>query len=319
MPVFFLQGLIGRVLPAAGDLLRPRGARVPGRRADGHAGAGPDPARARRRSSDASSPLARWLQRGYEALLTRIVARPRPAYAAVGAIVRRRPAVVAAQLGQSLLPDFKERDFLMHWVTAPGTSHAGGDPHLDRGLQRAARRSPASATAARTSGRRCMADEPYGIHFGENWISVDPDVDYDKTLAADPGGRRRLSRPPARRPDLPQGADPRGADGIERRDRRAHLRRRPRRPARRRRRRSRQAMAEIDGLDRAARRAAGRHPAGRGRGRPRGRASVTASSRATCGARPSACIAGEEVGDIFRDGKAYDVTVWSTPDDRATA
>ena len=25
--------------------------------------------------------------------------------------------------GSALLPDFKERDFLMHWVTAPGTSH----------------------------------------------------------------------------------------------------------------------------------------------------------------------------------------------------
>jgi imidazolonepropionase-like amidohydrolase len=25
------------------------------------------------------------------------------------------------QLGKSLLPDFKERDFLMHWLTKPGT------------------------------------------------------------------------------------------------------------------------------------------------------------------------------------------------------
>ena len=24
-------------------------------------------------------------------------------------------------------------------------------------------------------------------------------------------------------------------------------------------------------------------------------------------------LAGEEIGDIFRDGKAYDVNVWSTP------
>ena len=27
-------------------------------------------------------------------------------------------------------------------------------------------------------------------------------------------------------------------------------------------------------------------------------------------------VAGEEVGDIFRDGKAYDVVVWSTPETR---
>src|SRR2546429_4449588 len=30
---------------------------------------------------------------------------------------------VYPRLGQSLLPNFKERDFLMHWVTTPGTSH----------------------------------------------------------------------------------------------------------------------------------------------------------------------------------------------------
>jgi Cu/Ag efflux pump CusA len=29
-----------------------------------------------------------------------------------------------------------------------------------------------------------MADEPYGIYFTENWISVDPSVDYDKTLTS---------------------------------------------------------------------------------------------------------------------------------------
>jgi Cu/Ag efflux pump CusA len=28
------------------------------------------------------------------------------------------------------------------------------------------------------------ADEPYGVYFTENWISVDPAVDYDKTLAS---------------------------------------------------------------------------------------------------------------------------------------
>ena len=33
-------------------------------------------------------------------------------------------------------------------------------------------------------GQAFLADEPYGINFGENWISVDPKVDYDKTLAS---------------------------------------------------------------------------------------------------------------------------------------
>ena len=29
-------------------------------------------------------------------------------------------------------------------------------------------------------------------------------------------------------------------------------------------------------------------------------------------------VAGEEVGDVFRDGRAYDVQVWSTPETRAS-
>src|SRR6185436_11967807 len=32
----------------------------------------------------------------------------------------------------------------------------------------------------------------------------------------------------------------------------------------------------------------------------------------------STLVAGEEVGDIFRDGKAYDTVVWSTPETRSS-
>ena len=68
------------------------------------------------------SPITRWLQRKYETLLTRIIRTPRPAFATVAVIVLIG-AVVYPRLGTALLPDFKERDFLMHWVTTPGTSH----------------------------------------------------------------------------------------------------------------------------------------------------------------------------------------------------
>ena len=86
-----------------------------------------------------TSPVARVLQDRYERILARIIRSTRPAFASVG-IISVVGVIVASQLGQSLLPDFKERDFLMHWVTAPGTSH----PEEVR-----------ISTAARTSGRRC--------------------------------------------------------------------------------------------------------------------------------------------------------------------
>ena len=57
------------------------------------------------------SPLVRWLHRGYDAVLSRIVKTPRSAYITVGVIVVAG-LLVLPQLGQSLLPSFKERDFL---------------------------------------------------------------------------------------------------------------------------------------------------------------------------------------------------------------
>ena len=43
-------------------------------------------------------------------------------------------------------------------------------------------------------GQALLADEVYGVDFGENWISVDKKVDYDETLAAVHEDGRGLSR-----------------------------------------------------------------------------------------------------------------------------
>ena len=67
------------------------------------------------------SPLVGWLQRGYDRLLAPIIRSPKPAYATVGALMVAG-AVTLPLLGQALLPTFQERDFLMHWISAPGTS-----------------------------------------------------------------------------------------------------------------------------------------------------------------------------------------------------
>src|ERR671914_1236947 len=67
------------------------------------------------------APLVRRLKRGYEAALTRVIARPVAALVGAAALAVSG-LVVTPLLRQSLLPDFKERDFLMHWLTKPGTS-----------------------------------------------------------------------------------------------------------------------------------------------------------------------------------------------------
>jgi CzcA family heavy metal efflux pump len=126
------------------------------------------------------SPVVPWLQRAYVALLARIIPVPARAYAAVGAMML--VGVVGwSQLGQSLLPDFKERDFLMHWLAKPGTSH----PEMYRITAQASkelRAIPGVQNFGAHIGRAVVADEVVGMYFAENWVSVDPKADYDGTL-----------------------------------------------------------------------------------------------------------------------------------------
>ncbi len=127
-------------------------------------------------------PLTRWLQGIYGRALAAIIRRPRPALAATALTIVAGLGVVPF-LGQSLLPEFKERDFLMHWVTKPGTSHA---ENVRIGIQasRELRAIPGVRNFGSHIGRAIEGDEVYGVNFSENWISIDPNVDYDTTRNA---------------------------------------------------------------------------------------------------------------------------------------
>jgi CzcA family heavy metal efflux pump len=128
------------------------------------------------------SPLVPWLQRHYGYVLERIVRRPRYAFATV-ALIAMLGIVTVPQLGQSLLPEFKERDFLMHWVTDPSTSHPE-EVRITTLASKELRAIPGVRNFGAHIGQALLGDEVYGIYFGENWISVDPAVDYDQTRAA---------------------------------------------------------------------------------------------------------------------------------------
>lgn len=128
------------------------------------------------------SPLVPWLKRHYGALLSRALHAPRVTLGVALAFVVASAGVYPF-LGASLLPAFKERDFLMHWVPAEGTSR----PETYRITQLASRelRSiPGVRNFGAHIGRAVGGDEPYGVNFTENWISVDPEVDYDQTRAS---------------------------------------------------------------------------------------------------------------------------------------
>jgi CzcA family heavy metal efflux pump len=128
------------------------------------------------------SPIIPWLHRVYDRVLGRSLRTPAISYGTAGAIVLAGLAVLPL-LGQELLPSFKERDFLMHWILKPGSSQ----PEMWRITAESCRELmtiPGVRNCGSHIGQAANADEPYGIYFTENWISVDPSVDYDKTLAA---------------------------------------------------------------------------------------------------------------------------------------
>jgi CzcA family heavy metal efflux pump len=128
------------------------------------------------------SPLVPWLRRHYGAMLARVIDAPRATFAGALVVLVAGIAVLPL-LGAGLLPAFKERNFLMHWVPPESTSH----PETFRITQRVSRELravPGVRNFGAHIGRAIGGDEPYGINFTENWISVDPDVDYDKTRAS---------------------------------------------------------------------------------------------------------------------------------------
>ena len=102
-----------------------------------------------------TSPVVAVLQRGYTGALSRIVVKPRRAYA-IFALVTIIGVALTPLLGQSLFPGFKERDFLVHWVSQPGHP----PPRCSAPHSRSARncaRFPAYATSGLTSVRRSSA------------------------------------------------------------------------------------------------------------------------------------------------------------------
>ena len=86
-------------------------------------------------------------------------------------------------LGEEFLPNFHEYDFLMHWVEKPGTSLEA----MRRITERASRELRADPGRAqlrrRTSAAPRSPTKSSGPNFTELWISLDPAVDYEATVA----------------------------------------------------------------------------------------------------------------------------------------
>jgi CzcA family heavy metal efflux pump len=260
------------------------------------------------------SPLVRWLQRGYGTILARVVHRPRRAYATFG-VVSLLGLLVLPQLGQSLFPTFKERDFLVHWIAVPGTS----DEEVQRttiALSQQLRAIPGVRSFGSHIGQAILGEEIAGVNFGEAWISVDDSVDLDQTVESIksvvdsyPGVYRDvLTYLNERIEEVLTGSKEPVVVRVYGQDLNV---------IRAKAEEVRKAVAGVSGVvddhvdlqvD-----------------VPQIEVEVNLAKAARYGLKPgdvrraaATLVAGEEVGDIFRAGKAYDVVVWSTPETRSS-
>ncbi|WP_298668123.1 efflux RND transporter permease subunit [uncultured Sphingomonas sp.] len=125
--------------------------------------------------------FAAWLKRGYAALLPRIVGRSSMAIGIVaGGLVLAGAGY--ATFRDQFLPDFRETDFLMHFVEKPGTSIEAMDRITIR-ASRELRSIPGVRNFGAHIGRAEQADEVVGPNFTELWISLDDKADYDASVA----------------------------------------------------------------------------------------------------------------------------------------
>ena len=125
-------------------------------------------------------PLTRWLKGIYGSLLPRFVHRSRLAIVSI-VVTFVATGLAVSQLGEEFLPNFQERDFLMHWVEKPGAS-LDSMQRITQRVSRELRSIPGVRNFGSHIGRAEVADEVVGPNFTELWISVDPDVELAGTV-----------------------------------------------------------------------------------------------------------------------------------------
>ncbi len=128
------------------------------------------------------SPVAKWLQRGYDRMLSGAISAPRRAYAGAGIVVLAGLLAIPF-LDQSALPSFRDGDVLIDLKAAPGTSLTEMDRITGR-VGGELSSLPGVVEIGVHVGRAITSDQVVGVDSAQLWVSVDPAADYDATVAS---------------------------------------------------------------------------------------------------------------------------------------
>jgi len=129
------------------------------------------------------SPLASRLQGGYENLLKRTIRTPQWSYAMIAILLLFSLAVVPLLRHDQTLPAFREPYIMIRMDGTPSTSRE----EMNRIVTRASSELgslPGVQNVAAHVGRAVTGDQIVNVNSAEIWVSIDPNADYDATLAA---------------------------------------------------------------------------------------------------------------------------------------
>jgi CzcA family heavy metal efflux pump len=125
--------------------------------------------------------IARSFKAAYMRVLPFFAGRPWLAVLLVTVALACTALVWRTQLKEEFLPNFKERDFLMHWLEKPNTS-VEASKRITLAAATDLMKVPGVRNQGAHIGRAEVADEVVGPDFTELWISVDPKADYEPTI-----------------------------------------------------------------------------------------------------------------------------------------
>jgi len=129
----------------------------------------------------ADSPISVWLGGMYESVLGRAMNAPGKVSIVAGVLIVAGIGLWPV-LGQSLLPPLKERELLVNWNTAPGTSYTETYRIASR-VSSELKSLPGVRNVGAHVGRAVTGDQIVGINSSQIWVGIDPNADYDETTA----------------------------------------------------------------------------------------------------------------------------------------
>jgi CzcA family heavy metal efflux pump len=125
----------------------------------------------------------RTLRQGYERLLSRVLVNPVTGLVVAGLLLVVGLGVLTQLTQPSLLSHLNDRNLLLSWSSAPGSSHTEMTRILSRAVNEIAA-IPGVTNVGSHVGRAINSDQVVGINSAEIWVTIAPDANYEATSAA---------------------------------------------------------------------------------------------------------------------------------------